>query len=485
MKNNRKKAVVIAILLVAGIVHASAQNVHTILADSVKITGATGAGELILLNSTKDTAAYLFNRGKGRTAFAPLLRKVNDSIYISGTDTVKLALKKYAALNTPDTIVGAKTFSPVISNANGTVAGAVVNASFVAQAQDTLIGADFGVVQVTNSANTRFYSAYFYDKVVADDEMYFQLGSHTKNTGEMVLGTWASRTNETEPITIVKPAHAFPEQFNFASIHAGVTTSSVLKSGLGFKDSVIFTDGTQDYSFMKFNPVLTQQPGATGVLRAISIQPLLTGAKSFRGLQVDVNKANGQALYLPGTASVVLGGVAQYQANYSDSFNARTLADKNYADSLVLGSWRRGNGNSIYKTDSVVIGRSAPGAHLLAVDGTILARLVKVTPNDVNWADYVFDSAYVPMPLNQVQAFVQQHRHLPGMPAAAEVEREGVDVVASQAALLKQVEELTLHLIRQHKKLNEQGKDLKQLSADIQKLPKLAVPFNPGSRSIE
>lgn len=464
MNSNVTKAIGIAAMLLAGMQHARSQNVQTILADSVKITGTAGTGELILLNSTKDSTGFLWNKGGGRTAFRPLLRKVNDSVYISGTDSVKLALRKYLSFNQPDTIVGAKTFRPVINNSADTAAGTVFNPSFAVQNQDTVATADFGIVQVVNSANTRIYSAYFYDKVLVQDVMEFQLGMRTKITGELMLGTWGARFDN-NPVSLVKPAGAFPEQFNFASHGQAVTTATFLKSGVGFKDSVVFTDGAQDYSFMKFSPVLTQQPGATGALRSVDVRVQLTGVKDFRGVQVDVNNINGYAIWSPGTAPAVLGGIARYQNNYRDSFSMRTLIDKNYADSVMSGSWQKGNANTLYKTTNIVIGRKPANTYPLSVEGTLLAKKAKVSADDIAWADYVFDSTYIPMPLPELQAYVKQYRHLPGMPSAAAVEREGLDVVESQNAMLKQIEELTLHLIRQHKKMEENGRELKQLRA--------------------
>lgn len=50
----------------------SAQYVHQIKADSVRIYGACDTAELILENRTQDTLGFLFNRGKGRTEFRKL-----------------------------------------------------------------------------------------------------------------------------------------------------------------------------------------------------------------------------------------------------------------------------------------------------------------------------------------------------------------------------------------------------------------------------
>lgn len=93
-------------------------------------------------------------------------------------------------------------------------------------------------------------------------------------------------------------------------------------------------------------------------------------------------------------------------------------------------------------------------SYRLSVDGRIRAREVKVYSG---WADHVFEAGYELMPLSEVEAYIALHGHLPGLPSAAEVAANGVDLGESQALLLEKVEELTLHLI----KLEKENAELK------------------------
>ena len=90
----------------------------------------------------------------------------------------------------------------------------------------------------------------------------------------------------------------------------------------------------------------------------------------------------------------------------------------------------------------------------LMVYGEIKAHLVRVT-TDIPWFDYVFDKDYQLMPLHQLEAFVNEHHHLPDMPTEQEVHEEGLDIAQMNALLLKKVEELTLYVI-ELKKENEE-----------------------------
>ena len=65
------------------------QYVYTIKADSVKITNCDSA-ELIIENHTQGVPGFLYNTGNGRTIFKRALTKISDSIYLIGSDTLKL-----------------------------------------------------------------------------------------------------------------------------------------------------------------------------------------------------------------------------------------------------------------------------------------------------------------------------------------------------------------------------------------------------------
>lgn len=112
---------------------------------------------------------------------------------------------------------------------------------------------------------------------------------------------------------------------------------------------------------------------------------------------------------------------------------------------------------TIMDNGNVGIGTMAPQAKL-AVNGDVFAKKVKVTLN--GWPDYVFDKGYKLAPLSVVEKYIQQHKHLPDMPSAAEVEKNGVDLGDNQAVLLKKIEELTLYMIEQGKQLELQNKKL-------------------------
>ncbi len=109
-----------------------------------------------------------------------------------------------------------------------------------------------------------------------------------------------------------------------------------------------------------------------------------------------------------------------------------------------------GNGN-------IGVGTNTP-TEKLTVNGNIKAKKVIVT--QAGWADYVFDKNYNLMSLQDLSKYIEQHKHLPEILSAKEIESNGVDVGTNQALLLKKIEELTLYIIGQHKAMNEQQKQI-------------------------
>jgi trimeric autotransporter adhesin len=104
-------------------------------------------------------------------------------------------------------------------------------------------------------------------------------------------------------------------------------------------------------------------------------------------------------------------------------------------------------------TGKVVLGNVAtPNGYKLFVEQGILTEKVKVAvKTSANWADYVFDKNYKLPVLPQVEQYIQQHQHLPGIPAADDMVKNGLDLGEMNAKLLGKIEELTLYVIALNK----------------------------------
>ena len=94
------------------------------------------------------------------------------------------------------------------------------------------------------------------------------------------------------------------------------------------------------------------------------------------------------------------------------------------------------------------IGTIAPDAKL-TVKGDIHTQEVKVDLNGAVAPDYVFKDDYNLPSLEEVQAYIDTHGHLPNIPSAKEMEANGIGLKAMNLKLLEKIEELTLYILKQ------------------------------------
>ena len=192
-----------------------------------------------------------------------------------------------------------------------------------------------------------------------------------------------------------------------------------------------------------------------------SPQPL--GTAYFNGSHLIGNQSD--RFYINGSALGVEGPYIQLNPN-NDNQNYPTQQGtigliagyssslSNIAHSLVLRQYENNNLAWIsylrmLQSGQVQIGKQVPQTqtdYALAVDGKVVAKSVYVT-TPANWADFVFAPTYKPMPLPELENYLQRNRHLPALPAASEVEAKGYSVTEMDAKLLQTIEELTLHVL--------------------------------------
>ena len=128
------------------------------------------------------------------------------------------------------------------------------------------------------------------------------------------------------------------------------------------------------------------------------------------------------------------------------------------ANGMILGTINPNNttGFSAINIDyqnHVGINTLNTGGYLFNCAGTAVFDQVTVTnfsgynPKATPWADYVFDKTYHLLPLDSLSTFIKTNNHLPGIPTAEEVKKNGIDLGATQAKLLEKIEQLTLYTI--------------------------------------
>ncbi len=100
------------------------------------------------------------------------------------------------------------------------------------------------------------------------------------------------------------------------------------------------------------------------------------------------------------------------------------------------------------------------GGYRLLVKGGMITEKIKVAvAGSADWADYVFEPSYKMMPLEKVESFVKENKHLPNVPSAEEMAKNGLDVMQTSAKLMEKIEELTLYMIEMNKEIKALKKE--------------------------
>jgi hypothetical protein len=166
-----------------------------------------------------------------------------------------------------------------------------------------------------------------------------------------------------------------------------------------------------------------------------------------------------------GSANVFLG----YQAGFNETgSNKLYIANTSATTPLIKGEFDNKNlkvntGATVSQTvgflavgnfDAAFAMPSPTNTYRLIVEGGIITEKIKVAvKGSPDWADYVFEPSYKLMPLDKVESFVKENKHLPNVPSADEMAKNGLDVMQTSAKLMEKIEELTLYMIEMNKEI--------------------------------
>ena len=134
--------------------------------------------------------------------------------------------------------------------------------------------------------------------------------------------------------------------------------------------------------------------------------------------------------------------------------NHTATQNLNLNDKKIVNGASSTDGIFVSTSGSVGIGTSNP-LYKLSVNGTILAKEIRVNEDASYWPDFVFDKDYELMSLSEVKQFVSKHKHLPSVPSAADIDGKDVSLGEMNRILLQKIEELTLYIIDLQKQIDE------------------------------
>ena len=127
-------------------------------------------------------------------------------------------------------------------------------------------------------------------------------------------------------------------------------------------------------------------------------------------------------------------------------------------DNNTMGLYGAGSGWSFLmdvNDGAVMIGTAQKAAgYKVNVAGKIVAEEVRVQLKAA-WPDYVFDDQYKKLSLYELEKYVAVNKHLPNIPSAADIEKDGQQLGEIQRKMLEKIEELSLYIIELKKEINE------------------------------
>lgn len=168
--------------------------------------------------------------------------------------------------------------------------------------------------------------------------------------------------------------------------------------------------------------------------------------------------------------SVIQTGTSSPTAEMSNSTKGPNIS---YAHFGTSGDWyirSAANAGKVILQDqsasgTVAIGTTyVPSGYKLSVSGKVICSELKVQL-PASWPDYVFSDDYSLKDLASLGEFIRINKHLPGIPSAADVENNGgFEIGKMQQVLLEKVEEMTLYILEQQKKIEQLEKLVNSLN---------------------
>ncbi|HKG07819.1 MAG TPA: hypothetical protein VKB19_15225 [Pedobacter sp.] len=204
------------------------------------------------------------------------------------------------------------------------------------------------------------------------------------------------------------------------------------------------------------------------------LMPSVSGSEKLLKLQISdaandyfeiANMTNGSSTFVPSLKGNVtsINNSALFLVGETDNTNDNgttplMVFSSRYASAVVanrpLFGWTNYNIRhmTMLANGNLGLGIENP-AEKLAVKGKIRAQEIKVELT--GWADFVFAKDYKLPTLQETENHIREKGHLPGIPSAAEVQANGVELGDMNKKLLQKIEELTLHMIEMKKEITE------------------------------
>ncbi|AEI50292.1 hypothetical protein [Runella slithyformis] len=340
-------------------------------------------------------------------------------------------------ISTGATFLGVSTpSSTAVTGVSNTGFGQNVLSSLTSATNNTAVGTNSQRVN-TSSNNTSMGSASLYENVGGSDNTAIGFGAMRNNqSGGYNVAVGASSMN-------LNQSGFYNMAFGFAALEKNVSSSDNM--ALGTEALRYFTG---------------QRNTAVGTWAGRGVNGSSTGSSNiFIGYSAGANETGSNKLYIANTdtSTPLIGGDF---TNRLLKFHTGTTAPTATAGFVAIGDFSANGSTSTPGTGAINTFPAFTGSsqyRLIVQDGILTEKIKVALRNSTDWADYVFEPNYKAkmMSLEEVENFTIKNKHLPNVPSAEEMARDGIDVTKTSAKLMEKIEELTLYIIELNKRIKE------------------------------
>ncbi len=343
---------------------------------------------------------------------------------------------------TANSFIGTPAAVPINFRIGGVASGSITNLTM----RNTFLGYQVGMsIQAAGVQNTAVGAEAFKSNTTGLRNVAFgraALGANTTGGGNAAFGTNALASN----------------------------TIGGNNMGIGFSSLALNTTGSDNIA-IGANALFDNTTGINNIAIGSSAGSKKTGSGNvyigFNAGSVATTTAENTRLYIANSNTVnpLIGGDFSkgfVRINVKPQVNA---TGGTTSPSSTLGFLAIGDFSDVNFSNASKVPVAGNGYRLYVQDGVMTEKVKVALKSTADWADYVFEPNYERMSLEKVEEFVKLNKHLPNVPSAEEMTKEGLDVTKTSAKLMEKIEELTLYMIE----LNKEVKALKAENATLKK----------------
>lgn len=184
-------------------------------------------------------------------------------------------------------------------------------------------------------------------------------------------------------------------------------------------------------------------------------QPVMLGdgklSSGFdKNLQLRTYSTTRMVIHKNGNVGIGVDTVPQYKLEVNGDVGAgKVVADNTITRKMVADTVTT---DLVFSADTLRL-----DAHIVRIESLLIGELLV---DDLFGADFVFDKDYKLRSLQEVSDYIQENKHLPDIPSAKDMQENGVNATDLLIRLLQKVEEQTLYILQQEKRIQELEKML-------------------------